>query len=135
MPIITQLGEALNPEFRPAANNTVSAIGAYLCVKRVAAEAPNGVELTAAQSDVPCGITVRGGIAAGAIGDMCIHGRTRVTAAGAIAAGARIAPDANGKVVAAGAADVVIGSLVEEAFADGDVVMAEINIRGANVVL
>jgi len=127
----TIMGNQMAPEFRPGENRTSSAIGAALCVKRVAAEAPDSVVVTAADTDVPCGVTSAalpasaGGVHG--VGDVVLRGRTRVTASAAITAGDRLAPEAAGKVKTAASGDIVIGQALEAATADDDVIMAEID--------
>jgi len=117
------------PEFRPGRNRSGSTIGKYLCVKRDASNLPNGLTLTAADTDVAVGVTGEE-IANNANGNVCIKGRHPVTANGAITAGLRIACEANGKVKAAASGDTVIGVAEEAALADNDVILAELNFPG-----
>lgn len=114
------------PEYRPARNRTGSTIGAFLVLKLRVADGPDAVEVTAADTDVPCGVAAAA-IANGSNGDRAIRGRARVVAAGAITAGDRIAPTANGKVQTAASGDVVLGQALDAAAADGDVITAEID--------
>ena len=127
MPTTTIQGEAMAPEFRTCQNNTVTDITAYSVVKRVPAEAPDGVDVTAADTDIPAGVVPKKVDKSGGVGDMAIRGRVRVIASGAITADARIAPAAAGKVQAAAAADIVMGRALEAAVNDGDIIMAEID--------
>lgn len=128
----TIMGEQTAPEFRPIENRTGADIGKYLCVKMVPAEAPDSVVVTAADTDIPHAITskVVPAISNGqpGVGDGVIKGRTRVTASAAIAAGDRIAPAAAGKVQTAASGDIVIGKALEAAGADGDIIMAEVDL-------
>jgi hypothetical protein len=128
----TSMGEQMAPEFRPIENRTGAAIAKYLCVKMVPAEAPDSVVVTAADTDIPHAITckelpaISGGVPG--VGDGVLRGRTRVTASAAITAGDRIAPEANGKVKTAVAADIVIGRALETCTTDGDIIMAEVDL-------
>lgn len=112
-------------DVRPGRNRSGADIGKYLVVKLDAANAPNALALTAADTDVAIGVTMEL-IKNGYNGDVLTRGRHRVTASGAIAAGVKIAPDANGKVKAAAAGDTVIGTSEDAATADGDIISAEL---------
>lgn len=122
LPQITVPGDV-----RPGRNFTGSDIAKYLLVKAVAATAPDSIAVTAADTDVPIGVTMEA-IGDQKRGDLILRGRHPVTASGAITAGARLAPDAAGKVKAAAAGDSVIGVAVDAATNDGDVIMAELNV-------
>lgn len=112
---------------RPGRNRTGSPIAAFLCVKLDTAALPDGITVTAADTDVPTGVTMAA-IPDLANGDLVQRGEHPVTASGAITAGVKIACDAAGKVKAAASGDTVIGTAKEAALVDGDVIMAEINI-------
>jgi hypothetical protein len=137
----TTQGEQMAPEMRPAQNNqAATAIPKYSVVKRVPAEAPDGVVVTAAATDVPAGVVPKRLEQAGGlngimdVGDMVIRGRTRVIASAAITANDRISPAAAGKVQTAVATNVVMGVALETCTTDGDIIMAEIDCT-APVVL
>ncbi|MFZ5896820.1 MAG: capsid cement protein [Myxococcota bacterium] len=124
------LTPTMNPEFRPGRNRTGATIGRYLLMKADTANMPDGITATTADTDVPVGVTAAN-VPDGTNGDLCVRGRHPVTASGAIASGARIAPDAGGKVKAAAAGDAVIGHAVDAAAADNDIIAAELNIPGS----
>lgn len=128
----TTLGEMMDPKFRPAINNTGADFGPYLCVKRVPAEAPDGVVLTTAATERACGVlakTLFSNVSqvGSNSGEMVVTGRCRMVASAAIAADDPIAPAANGKTQTAVATNVVIGRALEAAAADGDIYMAEVD--------
>lgn len=124
MPLISP---TLNPEFRPGRNRTGGTIGRFLVVKYDGTNAPDGITVTTADTDVAYGVTHHEA-PDGTNVDCCKSGRHPVTASGVIAVGARLAPDANGKVKAAAAGDTIIGTAVDAATADNDVIAAELNI-------
>jgi hypothetical protein len=128
MPTMTIMPER-DPKVRPGRNRSGSTIGKYLLVKYGGA-GPHTIILAAADTDVVSGVT-REDIPDQANGDLGVGGELRVTASGAISAGARIAPDAGGKVKAAASGDTVIGEARDAATADGDVIVAELNIPPA----
>jgi hypothetical protein len=90
-----------------------AAVGQFILVKT-----PAAVVVSAADTDVCYGITQESG-AIGASISVGIHGPTRATGSAAIAKGAKLAPDAAGKVKTAQAADQVIGEALEACTADG----------------
>ncbi len=117
-----------DPVIRPGRNRTGSTIAKYLCVK-LGAVVPDSIAVTAADTDIAVGIT-REDIVDGANGDLAIRGQVRATASGAITAGARVAPDANGKVKAAATGDCVIGEAKDTTTTDGDILIVELNLPG-----
>jgi hypothetical protein len=108
-------------------NRTGGSLAAYLLVKLDTGNLPDGIVVCAADTDVPTGVTMAA-IADEMNGDLCQRGEHPVTASGAITAGAKIAPDAGGKVKAAAAGDTVVGTAKETCTTDGDVIMAELDI-------
>lgn len=117
------------PVIRPGRNRSGSTIAKYLLVKGGGAGVDT-IALTAADTDVPVGVT-REDIVDGANGDLAIRGQVRVIASGAISADVKLAPDANGKVKAAASGDTVVGTSKDAATADGDIILAELNVVGA----
>jgi hypothetical protein len=143
MTTTTTQGNAMAPEFRAAQNFQPSTdIVAYAVVKYDGTNAPDGVVVTAADTDLPMGVLAQALKRAGGVegsnvsdvGDMVIKGRTRVIASGMIGANARIAPAANGKVQAAASGDMVMGTAKEAAASDGDIIMAEIDCTACQLM-
>jgi hypothetical protein len=116
---------------RPANNVTALAtLTKYLGVKAVAATAPDSVNLTAASTDVCIGVLAET-IADQGRGDMYVRGRVWCQCSGAIAAGVRVAFGASGLLQAAVSGDYVIGTSVDAALANLDIIAVEINIPGS----
>jgi len=115
------------PEFRPGRNRTGGPLARYLLVKVDTGNTPDGIVVTATDTDVPKGVTHNASLDGQNV-DVCIKGRHPCTASGVVAVGARVAPDAAGKVKAAEAGDTVIGFAVDPAAADNDVFTVELNI-------
>lgn len=118
------------PETRPANNLTGTLIAKYLGVKAVSATAPDSVALTAASTDVCVGVMAEA-VADQARGDMAVRGRIWCQASAAIAAGVRVAFGASGLLQAAVSGDYVIGTAVDAASANGDIIAVELNIPGS----
>lgn len=90
-------------------------LGQYRLVKT-----PAALVVSAADTDVCVGVT-QSGAAVGAQAEVCIFGETKAIASGAITKGARLAPDAGGKVKVAAPGDLVIGVARSAAGANNDI--------------
>jgi hypothetical protein len=93
--------------------------GATALTQFALVKTPAGLVVSAADTDVVLGV-VQDGAAIGARAAVTIFGQTKAIASGPIVVGARICPDAAGKVKTAAAADLVCGIALSAAGADGD---------------
>lgn len=118
------------PETRPANNLTGSSVAKYLGVKDVSATAPDSVALTAASTDVCTGVMAEV-VADQARGDRHVKGRVHCQCSAAITAGVRVAFGANGLLQAAVSGDYVVGTAVDAALANGDIIAVELQIPGS----
>lgn len=69
--------------------------------------------------------------AAGRAASVCIGGRTKVEAGGTVTVGGPVAADASGKAVDATTGDVILGTALEAADADGDIISIIFQPRGS----
>lgn len=121
-------GEVIFPDgIAPGRNRTGSAIAKGLTVEFDSANGIDAISVTNAEADRAVGVTMEP-IADGANGNVCKKGKVLCKAGGAITAGARVAPGADGRVVAAGSADVSIGRYLEATTcAENDMVLCDID--------
>lgn len=115
-------------DIRPGRNRSGSDIGKNLCViaNDIDANGPDSIAISTGDTNRIRGVTMEA-IPNGANGNIAKSGKKHVVASGAIAADARIAPDADGKVKAAVSGDRSFGRALETAADDGDIILAEIN--------
>jgi hypothetical protein len=69
--------------------------------------------------------------AAGLAANVQISGITKVVAGGAVSVGDAVASNASGKAATAGSGDTVLGTALEAATADGDIIAVLFQPRGA----
>lgn len=105
-----------------------SALTQFQCVKTAA-----GLVVSAADTDVVLGIIQDGADANAILADVVTFGATKAIASGLIAKGARVCPDAAGKIKAAASGDLVCGVAVTAAALDGDII--DIFFNPSTVVL
>lgn len=102
---------------------TFHAGGAILAASIVKFDGNGDVVQSSAAADLHVGVTDSiGDAASGDRIDVHMAGQPTVTASAAIAAGASITSDADGKAVTAGVGEIAIGFAVEASEADGDLI-------------
>lgn len=97
-----------------------STVGAAALSQFALVKTPGATVVTAADTDVAYGV-IQTDAAAGADALHCTFGPTKAIGSGIINAGARICPDAAGKVKAAAVGDLVCGYAETASGADGDI--------------
>jgi len=71
--------------------------------------------------------------AAGRAATVAISGVTKVVASGVIAAGGDVSSDTNGKATASATGDIILGTAMSAAAADGDIISVLFHPRGTAV--
>jgi hypothetical protein len=87
----------------------------------------NGRAAVAGAGELCIGILQNDPDALGRAASITTLGPSKGVAGAAVAAGAEVATDANGKLITAVAADRVVGTCLEAALADGDIVTFYVN--------
>lgn len=78
----------------------------------------------------PCDGILQDDPLSGKVCNVMVHGISKAIAGGAIAKGANVTVDANGKLAVAASGNYILGRLKEAATADGDIVTLLINRHG-----
>ena len=97
--------------------------------KIVKLSAANTVVLAAADTDVFFGTLERGAISGQPV-HVQIAGMAKVRAGAAITAGARVSSDAAGKAKTGAVADMILGTAVETAAADTEIIWVKLSMSG-----
>lgn len=106
-----------------------AALSQYACVKTAGA-----LVVSAADTDVIRGFIQQDAAATEANVKIVSYGQTKAIASGNITKGARVCPDASGKIKAAVVGDLVCGYALEEAGANNDVIEIFVTLQNAPVL-